>query len=116
MATTWFPEHIGVGCYKELVMEIEALRQCSVLDRFGSERAMCEWLSHLLGWEVNYRAYNVARTRFQGRSNDKEDPDRYLFLLDFYREQTRKYHEVKQKIMAELILSTNVNKIAENKQ
>ncbi len=99
LATAYFPEHICPNAYSNLAMEIVALENYGIFDRFSSMPAMCEWLSALLGWPVDSHQLRRAITRFKARPNSKPEPERYLLLLDFYREPARLFHENKLKLL-----------------
>lgn len=110
LASTYFPEHIGAGDYKGIVMAEQALRDNGILSRFSSDGEMSRWLSRLLGWEVNYRALANARVRFLSRDNNKEEDRRYLDFVDFYHEKTILYHQLEIDLLTKSILSSNVIK------
>ena len=108
LASTYFPEHIGSGDYKGIVMAEQALKDNGILSRFASDCDMARWLTNLLGWQVNYRRINTARVRFVSRSNKKDEDHRYLDFVDFYREKTILYHQIERDLLANAILSSNV--------
>lgn len=110
LASTYFPEHIGEGDYKGIVMAEQALKDNGILSRFASDGEQARWLTNLLGWEVNYRRLNLARIRFQSRNNSKDEDQRYIDFVDFYREKTILYHDLEKKILHDKILSSNVFK------
>lgn len=91
-------------------MAEQALRDNGVLSRFASDCDMARWLTNLLGWEVNYRRLNTAKTRFRARSNSKEEDQRYIDFIDFYREKTILYHQLERDLLSKSILSSNVLK------
>lgn len=110
LASTYFPEHIGTGDYKGIIMADQALRVNGVLSRFASDGEQARWLTNLLGWQVNYRRLNTARVRFLSRNNSKDEDQRYLDFVDFYREKTILYHKIELKLLSNSILSSNVLK------
>ena len=110
LASTYFPEHIGTGDYKGIVMAEQALRDNGILSRFASDGEQARWLTNLLGWEVNYRYLNTVRRRFVTRDNSKDEDPRYLDFVDFYRERAALYHELERNLLTKAILSTNVYK------
>lgn len=104
------PEHISKDDYRGLAIEITAMSDSGIIDRFPSTSAMANWLSCLLLWQVDYRQLRRAITRFRTRDNSKEDPERYVILRDFYRNQFQIYSHIRQKDLSNQILWSNVVK------
>lgn len=80
LAAAWFPQHIGRGDYKHLAMELAAMQENKIVDRFCSVNEQARWLTKLLGWEVDPYTLRRQIDRFDCRDNSKPEPAKYLIF------------------------------------
>lgn len=85
-------------------MEIAALQENKIIDRFCSVNEMARWLTSLLGWPVDAHYLRNAIERFNCRNNSKPDPEKYLIFVQLYAEEHIQYLETKRKMMEKLLL------------
>lgn len=97
LATVWMPEYVGEKDYVSLAIIIVALNHAGVYDRFTSVRAMAEWCSVLLGWEVGVEHIRVAIERVKKNVGTSREPERYLDMLGHFTAEHAAYLEAQRK-------------------
>lgn len=99
LAREHFPQYTPVGTsknrYKVLAMEIEALRENHIIDRFGCTQEMCNWLTPIVGWEVKKDQLNTAMRRLNSAKIERELMDKYLYLRDIIAEEKMKIDQIR---------------------